>query len=86
VTNAEGNQVDIDLIAESTVYHSLSASYSFDNGVVARLGVANLLDELPPRMTSLGTGNEVDVLGQVAFYSQYDWLGRRFFLNLTMDF
>ena len=86
VTNAEGNQVNIDLIAESTVYHSLSASYNFENGVIARLGVANLLDELPPRMTSLGTGNEVDVLGKVAFYSQYDWLGRRFFLNLTMDF
>jgi iron complex outermembrane receptor protein len=78
--------VNIDLIAESTVYHSLSASYDFDNGVVARLGVANLLDETPPRMTARGTGNEVDVLGKVAFYSQYDWLGRRVFVNLTMNF
>jgi iron complex outermembrane receptor protein len=86
VTNAEDEQVGIDLVAEATVYHSLSASYSFENGVVARLGVANLLDEDPPRLTSLGTGNEVDVLGKAAFYSQYDWLGRRFFLNLTMNF
>jgi len=86
VTNAEGQQVNIDLIAESTVYHSLSASYSFENGVTARLGVYNLLDEEPPRMTALGTGNEVDVLGHAAFYSQYDWLGRRYFFNLTMDF
>jgi iron complex outermembrane receptor protein len=86
VTNAEEEQVNIDLIAESTVYHSLSASYDFENGVVARLGVANLLDQDPPRLTSLGTGNEVDVLGKAAFYSQYDWLGRRFFLNLTMGF
>lgn len=86
VTNSLGNQVNIDLIAEATAYHSLSASYDFENGIVARLGVANLLDEDPPRLTSLGTGNEVDVLGKAAFYSQYDWLGRRFFLNVTMGF
>jgi len=86
VTNAEGEQVNIDLVAESTVYHSLSASYDFESGIIARLGVANLLDQEPPRLTSLGTGNEVDVLGEAAFYSQYDWLGRRFFVNLTMNF
>ena len=86
VSDSGGNQVNIDLIAESTIYHSLSASYAFDNGLIARLGVSNLLDEEPPRMTARGTGNEVDVLGNVAFYSQYDWLGRRYFVNLTMDF
>jgi iron complex outermembrane receptor protein len=86
VTDSGGNQVNIDLIGESTVYHSLSGAYNFENGLVARVGVANLLDEEPPRLTSRGTGNEVDVLGEVAFYSQYDWLGRRFFVNLTMDF
>jgi iron complex outermembrane receptor protein len=86
VANAEGEQVNIDLIAEAITYHSLSAAYNFDSGLVARVGVSNLLDEEPPRLTSLGTGNEVDVLGEVAFYSQYDWLGRRFFVNLTMGF
>jgi iron complex outermembrane receptor protein len=68
------------------VYHSLSASYSFDNGFTALLGVANLTDEAPPRMTSWRTSNEVDIVGQSAFYSQYDWLGRRFFVNLKMEF
>lgn len=86
VTSVTGEQVNADLIAEAVTYHSLSASYSFDSGLVARLGVANLLDEEPPRMTYLGTDTEVDVVGEAAFYSQYDWLGRRFFLNLTMGF
>jgi iron complex outermembrane receptor protein len=86
VTDSTGVQVDIDLTADSRTYHSLSASREFDNGVVARLGVANLLDEIPPRLTQRGTGNEVDTLGNVAFYSQYDWLGRRYFVNLTMNF
>jgi iron complex outermembrane receptor protein len=86
VTSVTGEQVNADLIADAVTYHSLSASYNFDSGLVARVGVANLLDEEPPRMTSLGTSTEVDIVGEVAFYSQYDWLGRRYFVNLTMGF
>lgn len=86
VTDSTETQVGIDLKADSVVYHSLSGSYDFSNGLTARLGVANVADEKPPRMTARGTSNEVDVLGKSAFYSQYDWLGRRFFVNLTMNF
>jgi iron complex outermembrane receptor protein len=86
VTDSTGTQVGVKLNAESVTYHSLSGSYDFDNGLVARVGIANVADEAPPRMTSLGTSNEVDVLGNAAFYSQYDWLGRRYFVNLTMNF
>ena len=86
VNSSEGDPVGIDLKADSVMYHSLSGSYMFDNGLMARVGVANLLDEKPPRMTARSTGNEVNVLGEVAFYSQYDWLGRRYFVNLVWDF
>ena len=86
VTDSLGVQVDIDLTADSRTYQNISASYDFENGLVARLGVANLLDEIPPRLTQRGTGNEVETLGNVAFYSQYDWLGRRIFANVTMSF
>ncbi|MEX2494558.1 MAG: TonB-dependent receptor [Woeseia sp.] len=82
----ESQTVDIDLKAESVIYHSLSVSRDFESGYTARLGVSNVLDERPPRMTDYGTGSEVSVLGQVAFYSQYDWLGRRYFLNVTKTF
>ncbi len=78
--------VEVDLIAEETTYHNVSAMYTFENGITVRGGIANVFDELPPRVTAQGTGNEVDVVGKVAFYSQYDWLARRFFLDLTMDF
>ena len=86
VTDAQGVVRATKLKAESVLYHSLSASYSFDNGLTALLGVANLTDEAPPRMTSWRTSNEVDIVGQSAFYSQYDWLGRRVFVNLKMEF
>jgi iron complex outermembrane receptor protein len=80
------NQVAFDLVAESVVYHTVSASYDFGNGLLVRVGMANLTDEAPPRLTRRQTDSEVDVLGKAAFYSQYDWFGRRAFLNLTMDF
>ncbi len=82
----DDERVDLDLVAESRTYHHLSVSRDFDNGFTARLGVANVLDEEPPRMSSYTTGSEVDVLGQVAFYSQYDWFGRRYFLDVTKAF
>ena len=71
---------------DSVVYQSLSASYMFENGLTALVGVANLTDETPPRMSNWRTSNEVDIVGQSAFYSQYDWLGRRFFVNLKFEF
>lgn len=73
---SEGNPVGVDLKADSVMYHSLTGSYTFDNGRPARVGVANLLNERPPRMTAPGTGNEVSILGEIAFYSQYAWSAR----------
>jgi iron complex outermembrane receptor protein len=86
VISALNEEVLIDLEAEFTMYHSLSVSHDFADGWRARLGVANALDERPPRMTAWATGSEVDILGQVAFYSQYDWYGRRYFLNVSRAF
>ena len=86
VEDSTGVERAIKLVADSRVYHSLSASYAFDNGVTLLAGVANATDEAPPRVTARLTSNEVDVVGQSAFYSQYDWLGRRYFVNLKMEF
>ena len=86
VTDSTGTLVLADLTADSVLYHSLSASYGFENGLTALIGVANVTDEAPPRMTAEDTANEVDIVGQSAFYSQYDWLGRRVFINLKMEF
>jgi hypothetical protein len=37
-------------------------------------------------VTSQGTGSVLETVGNSAFYSQYDWFGRRTFLNVTMNF
>ena len=37
-------------------------------------------------MSAFSTGSEVSVLGNAAFYSQYDWFGRRYFLDVSKAF
>jgi iron complex outermembrane receptor protein len=51
------------------------------------IGVSNFTGEDPPQVTTAGdTDAEIDYVGNSVFYSQYDWFGRRAFLNLTWDF
>lgn len=85
VTTVFGETVNQVLYVNSVLYHSLSASYNFEDlGIRALLGVANLTDEEPPKVSR--RGSDVTTVGNSAFYSQYDWLGRRVFMNLTYDF
>ncbi len=69
------------------VYHVFSASYEFENGVNVLAGVANAFDENPPQLTRQGVGTNIyTMVGNAVLESQYDPLGRRFFLNVTMTF
>jgi len=59
--------------------------YNFEDiGIRVLLGVANLTDEEPPQVSI--RGSDISTVGNAAFYSQYDWLGRRIFMNVTWDF
>ena len=72
------------LDVDSVLYHSLSASYTFDDlGLRVLVGVANLTDEEPPQVSNWGQNISI---GNAVFFSQYDWLGRRAFMNVTLDF
>lgn len=67
------------------IYHTLSATYDFgDSGVIGTFGVSNVFDKRPPQVTTIGSS--VTTAGDSAFYSQYDWYGRSFFMNLSYDF
>jgi iron complex outermembrane recepter protein len=80
-----GEEVRVVLDADAVFYHAFSVNKEFDEGLSATFGVANAFDQKPPRVTTLNLG-ELNTSGNSAFYSQYDWLGRRFFLNLSYDF
>jgi iron complex outermembrane receptor protein len=75
---------DAVLSTDTVIYHHLSASYQMDNGLQILAGVANVLDEEPPQLTRAGVGtDQYTMVGNSLLMSQYDPLGRRFFLNLT---
>jgi iron complex outermembrane receptor protein len=78
-----GAPVSYKLWTETVVYHDLSAQY--ETGAWSlRGGVSNVFDEQPPAVT--GLSNEFSTVGTSALYSQYDWYGRRFFVNVVRSF
>lgn len=80
-----GETVNRVLGADSVVYHDLSVTYYMNDwGLRVIGGVSNVADENPPQVSTLG--GPLSTAGRSAFYTQYDWLGRRFFLNLTKKF
>ena len=54
----------------------------FTDNLQLTVGVANILDTKPPRASTVFNGG-ISSIGQVpVFGSQYDYLGRRVFVNL----
>ncbi|CAI8162939.1 MAG: Vitamin B12 transporter BtuB [Pseudidiomarina mangrovi] len=82
--NFFGQQVRLVLDSSPVIYHAVSATRDFrDAGVSVTFGIANLFDKEPPKVSDRGG---VSRMGNTAFYSQYDWLGRRAFVNLSYQF
>ena len=73
-----------DFTLDARFYHNVTVGYEIGNGFSAVLGVSNLMNTKPPTGTRGGTG--IERQGSGAFYSQYDWMGRRYNLNLTKTF
>jgi iron complex outermembrane recepter protein len=72
------------LTAPTTFYHSISATKEIEDWQLT-LGVANLLDEAPPRVSTANVG-QITTVGQAPFTSNYDFVGRRGFLSVTKRF
>lgn len=70
---------------EEVIYHSFSLTRELPNDFTVRVGIANVFDEAPPRVSTVNIG-EYNLIGQVPFESQYDWLGRRAFVNINKTF
>ncbi|PHY14122.1 TonB-dependent receptor [Caulobacter sp. B11] len=68
---------------EFTAYHSLSVRKKMDQLSVL-VGVSNLFNELPPAATQ-GLG-QYSTIGKSVLASQYDYYGRRAFVNITKRF
>ena len=72
---------------DNVFYHAFSASYEFDNGITLLGGVANAFDENPPQLTRQGVSTDIyTMIGNSVLFSNYDMLGRRYFVNATYLF
>ena len=55
-------------------------------GLELTLGVRNIFDTKPPRVSTIGGGGLPSLIGPVVGTSQYDFLGRRLFFNFSKKF
>lgn len=69
---------------ELTTYHDVSVRRKFDDFEVL-VGVSNLFDEHPPAVTTINLGQFASEGGSV-LASQYDYVGRRGFVQLRKKF
>ncbi len=80
-----GPQFCPDVRLSPTFYHSASITHRVGDDFRITLGMANILDTKPPRASTVFSG--ITAIGQApAFGSQYDYLGRRIFLNVRGNF
>ena len=71
---------------EPTVYHAVSIRREM-NKWTAIFGIANLFDEHPPALSTVPIGGkQYSTVGTSVVASQYDYLGRRVFVNLSKKF
>ena len=67
-------------------YHAMSVTRAIGEKFEFTVGVANIFDKKPPRVSTVFNGG-IQTLGQVpVFASQYDYFGRRFFVNVRGAF
>ncbi len=78
----------VDVSVPTMFYHSASVTKEFGGrlNLEATLGVANLLDTKPPRVTTIGGTGIPSLIGPVVGTSQYDFIGRRVFFNVSKKF
>ncbi|MGY8985832.1 MAG: TonB-dependent receptor plug domain-containing protein [Sphingomonadales bacterium] len=69
----------------TVVYNTFSISRELPNGFTAVLGMDNIFDRKPPQISSTGCGS-CTTMGRSAFYSVYNWEGRRAFFNIKKTF
>lgn len=74
-----------DLTAPAVFYHNASLSYDLNEHFTITAGVSNIFDRRPPRVSVLN-GAQISMLGPVVAASQYSFVGRRAFIDLSVDF
>ncbi len=73
-------------VTSSYAQFALSGSYRFADRYTLRAGIENLFDRIPPRSGGNPNATPYPTVGNRGSGATYDPLGRRGFVNFTMDF
>ncbi|MDB5703002.1 MAG: TonB-dependent outer rane channel, partial [Sphingomonas bacterium] len=73
------------LTTPAVFYHNVSITQEVADRFSITLGVNNIFDTRPPRV-SVFNGGEISMLGPVVAASQYSFVGRRAFVNVSSKF
>ena len=92
-TDIDGNPTDIpiyghycvDVSVPTAWYHNASITKEFGKNFEATIGLRNIFDKKPPKVSLFGTGSP-GTIGPVVATSQYDFLGRRAFFSVSKKF
>jgi iron complex outermembrane receptor protein len=79
----------VNLTVPAVWYHAASVTKEFgspNHKLEVTLGVRNIFNTKPPRVSTIGGGGLPTLIGPVVAASQYDFLGRRVFFNVSKKF
>jgi iron complex outermembrane receptor protein len=77
----------VDVKVPTYFYHSASVTKDWsDLGLEMTVGMRNIFDTKPPRVSTIGGAGLPSLIGPVVGTSQYDLLGRRIFINVSKKF
>ena len=76
----------VDVSTPTTFYHSASITKEIGKKFEMTLGMSNVFNTKPPRTSTIGGAGIPTLIGPVVGTSQYDLMGRRFFLNVSRKF
>lgn len=74
-----------DVTTPATFYHNVSFTQEINDRFDITVGLSNLFDTRPPRVSILN-GQQISTLGPVVAASQYPFVGRRAFINVSAKF
>lgn len=74
-----------DVTTPATFYHNISLTQEVGDRFDITIGMSNLFDTRPPRVSILN-GQQITTLGPVVAASQYPFVGRRAFINVSAKF
>ena len=73
------------LTVPMVLYHNASITKDIADKFSITLGMSNIFDKRPPRVSVLN-GGQISMLGPVVAASQYGFIGRRAFINVSRKF